>query len=174
MAKLPTNWKQKYLKSQAEARTKKVSTISPIEVRNGTKKSLQKALAEAADEDEDEENEISTQVANDVEQRLFDLYGISQEYKSAVRTRLVSLKSKNSTIAVELLCGAIEPKAFAEYTVEQLKSDQRKKEEQALKEENLRQATMEKPTKEDINMYKDGRDREKWGVSRSAAAIDDD
>ncbi|AOW03926.1 transcription factor S-II, central domain-domain-containing protein [Yarrowia lipolytica] len=173
MAKLPTNWKQKYLKSQAEARTKKVSAISPMEVRNGTKKSLQKALAEAADEDE-EDDEISTQVANEVEQRLFDLYGISPEYKSAVRTRLVSLKSKNSTIAVELLCGAIEPQAFAEYTVEQLKSDQRKKEEQALKDENLRQATMEKPTKEDINMYKDGRDREKWGVSRSAAAIDDD
>lgn len=173
MPKLPTNWKQKYLKSQAEARTKKVATISPTEIRNGSTKSLQKALAEAAEDDESD-SEISTQVAKDVEQCLFDAHGLSTEYKSAVRTRLVSLKNKNSTVALELLCGAIEPKDFAEYTVEQLKSDQRKKEEQLLKEENLRQATMEKPTFEDINMYKDGRDREKWGVSRSAAALDDD
>lgn len=43
---------------------------------------------------------------------------------------------------------------------------------ETIKQENIRLATLHEPLPEDISVLKDGRDREKWGVEKSAAAVD--
>lgn len=42
-----------------------------------------------------------------------------------------------------------------------------------LKQESIRQSTIDELGPADISALKDGRTREKWGVEKSAAAIDE-
>jgi hypothetical protein len=52
-------------------------------------------------------------------------------------------------------------------------SEKLRKENEKLKKESMRQSTIEEAGPADISAYNDGRTREKWGVEKSAAAIDE-
>lgn len=162
------------LKKRKE-QVKRMTRVAPDpdqikDVRDATAAKLRQALS-GSKEDEPEE---AHKVAEEIEQVLFEANnGIDNEYRATFRRLLISLKNKNTHFSEKLLNGDISAREFATKKVEQLKSPEQKVKDQQLRSEALEQAISHEILPENIKQVHDGRDREKWGVSRSAAAIDD-
>lgn len=92
-----------------------------------------------------------------------------------MRAHLMTLKNKNNDMRDRILTGEISPDDFAHMSSAEMASRKQKEEDEKLQEKNLQMAIIH-PEDGPANILeikaKDGRDREKWGIGSSAAAID--
>ncbi|KAK9475878.1 transcription factor S-II, central domain-containing protein [Lipomyces japonicus] len=117
------------------------------------------------------------ELSRQIEAELFTACNglVSTEYKSAIRARFVSLKNKNNDLRDKILSGQVSPARFARMTSEEMATKERNVANQELKMQALQNSII-KPTLPETILEikkKDSREREKWGMSSSAAAIDD-
>jgi hypothetical protein len=115
-----------------------------------------------------------SEIASEIEGAMYLNHpNIDNNYKSDFRRLLTSLKDPNTHFIQLLLDGRIDGTKFANLSVQELMPVDRRQSIESIKQENIRLSTLHEPLPEDISAMKDGRDREKWGVEKSAAAIDE-
>ncbi|ODQ66666.1 hypothetical protein NADFUDRAFT_50576 [Nadsonia fulvescens var. elongata DSM 6958] len=148
----------------------------------------------------DSEVDRITKIATQIEKTLFEatLNDICY-YKSAFRAHFLALRrsirsngsqspstksvgeqSQSSSVTScekdfchQLLTGRISPKVFGKMSTKDLRSYSLMQLDNTHIQENLR-VKIVTPLPKTIQAYNDGRDREKWGVGKSAAAVDSD
>ncbi|KAK9472287.1 transcription factor S-II, central domain-containing protein [Dipodascopsis tothii] len=115
---------------------------------------------------------LSQKIEDEIYKACADSVGA--DYKTSMRSRLVNIKDKKNDLKDRLLDGRVTPAEFARMSTEQMSTVERRKEDEALRQQALRQSIVQQVTVESILdlKEKDGRTREKWGVSSSAAAVD--
>ncbi|GME92739.1 unnamed protein product [[Candida] boidinii] len=115
------------------------------------------------------------EAAQKYEMGLFDLHKKNiDEYKVKFRKDFMAIKNKNTKFAEDILSGLIEPKRLAETPPNELYSAKQKLENSQLREKELK-ASIGEVLPENINKVKDQTIvSEKWGISGSLAAVDDD
>lgn len=154
-----------------------VHTDEIEEVRSATRQKLQELLAEpAGPPDQQRDSGLSAEsIAREIEAQLFENNNdsVNANYRSGFRRLFTCLKDPRADFAARLRSGDLAGREFATKPVEELKSKDQKDTESRIKKENIEKAVSQTMLPETIQQVMDGRDREKWGVSRSAAALDD-
>lgn len=150
--------------------------IDEAEIREATRERLRELLS--SDTPKDDNRKLSKtqplKLAKTIEETLHNTYKRhTSEYKASFRRLYVSLKSSSLPFKVQLLSGDLDPADFALKSADELKGKERQSKDESMKKEEMRLSVGQQLLPETVNQIKDGRDREKWGVSRSAAAIDD-
>jgi len=156
-------------------RTSQPSPVSTDSVREKCQSVLFAALREGS-----ESNSMSTskikELCCQIETEIFKVCSnsIGNDYKTSMRSHLVNLKDKRNDLRERLLSGEVCPSAFARMSTEDMSTAERKKQDEELRQRALEQSIVTRTTTESIVEAKlqDGREREKWGVSASAAAVD--
>lgn len=110
-------------------------------------------------------------LAISVEKDILARNGNAADYRKSIRSHLLALRDSENPLRENLLCGHIEPRQFADMSANDMVSPMRSKKDAEIRDRELK-AHITKPLEIDINVLKDGRTREKWGVSESAAAVD--
>lgn len=152
------------------------SNIDELEIREATKERFRELLSNDASKDQIKKpsNNQPLQLAKSIEETLHNTYKAhTSEYKASFRRLYVSLKSTSLPFKTQLLSGDLDPVSFALKSADELKGKDRLSKDETMKKEEMRMSVGVQLLPETVNQVKDGRDREKWGVSRSAAAIDD-
>lgn len=144
------------------------------EIRNTTRLRLADVLKVDVEVRPQNFNEHVDRIARDIENSLNAKYAApSASYRMGFRRLYLNFKNKANRSKLDLLNGTLNASEFAKLSPEELKSQKQKARDDALKEENMRQSVGVQLLPENVNFIKDGRDREKWGVSKSSAAVDD-
>lgn len=150
------------------------ASIDTEEVRSATRLRLAEVLKADLEVKLQSPNEHVDRIARDIESSLNSQHAApSASYKAGFRRLYSNLKNKTNQSKKALLEGNLNAVDFATLSPEELKTQQQKARDEEMKKEGLRQSVGIQLLPENVNYIKDGRDREKWGVSRSAAAIDD-
>lgn len=137
-------------------------------------KFMQVLLDKTTKEEQDSgAREKAEQLATKIESHMYSQHNeIDDAYRTNFRRLWVSLKDRNTEFASKLMSGELKPEDFASSSVEELKSDYRRKSDADTKLEAIRRCTISEVLPEDIVAVKDGRETQKWGMGRSAASID--
>ncbi|KAK9385977.1 transcription factor S-II, central domain-containing protein [Lipomyces mesembrius] len=112
-----------------------------------------------------------------IEEEIYKANGanIGPKYKSSMRSHLVNLKNKKNDLRERILTGEVSPQKFAVMSTEEMSTRERIKEDELLKQRNLEAHILSQNNMPsnilDVKLH-DGRERGKWGVTKSAAAID--
>ncbi|KAK9367365.1 transcription factor S-II, central domain-containing protein [Lipomyces kononenkoae] len=112
-----------------------------------------------------------------VEEEIYKSNGanIGARYKASMRSRLINLKNKKNDLRERILSGEVSPQKFAIMSTEEMSTRERIKEDELLKQRNLEAHIISQENMPDNILtvkLQDGRERGKWGVTTSAAAID--
>lgn len=157
----------------------KNSAVSPVpeqvdEVRSATRDKLQELITVSA-KPLAKLNELVPPIALEIEEQLFEdsEEKVDAKYRSGFRRLFTCLRDSRAGFADMLVAKEISGREFAKKPVDELKRRDQQDKESQIKKENIDKAIGQTMLPETIQQIKDGRDREKWGVSRSAAAIDD-
>uniref|UniRef100_A0A060TEC5 ARAD1D14278p n=1 Tax=Blastobotrys adeninivorans TaxID=409370 RepID=A0A060TEC5_BLAAD len=145
------------------------------ETRTKIRKNLETKLSIGETLPTDRELVSASAVAQEIEAAVFQDHNehIDDEYKATIRRIMICLGDAKTGYRHRLLTKDIDGAEFARLSVNEMKSSERRNSDENLKKEGIRRATIAEVLPEDINKIKDGRDREKWGVTHSAASIDD-
>lgn len=109
-----------------------------------------------------------------IEEALHEKYNASTPlYKINSRRIYFTLKNAEENFRQKLLDGEMKAEEFVARPSVDLKSERQQEADKIMKEYEMKQRITEQLLPENVNQVKDGRDREKWGVSKSAAAVDD-
>lgn len=142
-------------------------------VRNATKTKFEELLSEPHLESVKSPIKSPNEVATEIECAIYLKHlNIDRNYKSDFRRLVISLKDRKTQFIELLLDGKIEGTKFANLSSQELMSVDLRQNIETIKQENIRLSTLQESLPEDISAFKDGRDREKWGVEKSAAALD--
>ncbi|KAK9459529.1 transcription factor S-II, central domain-containing protein [Lipomyces oligophaga] len=150
------------------------------EVEHATREKCRKAIQTALIPNEDEKLEAdhqlsSDQLAAEIEETIYRQgCNVGLKYKTSMRSHLMTLKDKTNPLRADILCGQVSGSRFALMTVPEMTSQSMKEKDEKLKEYGMQMAIKESTSEQsilDIKM-RDGRERGKWGVSSSAAAVD--
>lgn len=113
-------------------------------------------------------------MGKDLEEALHKKYdAVTPVYKSNFRRLYFTLKTAEENFRQKLLDGEMKAEEFVSKPIADLKSERQHQADEVMKKYERDQRVTEQLLPENVNQVKDGRDREKWGVSRSAAAVDD-
>lgn len=164
---------EKRKKQLAAARVGNVTNIDVMETREATKQKIIELLEKPVD-DSNEKLIKPMKLAAAIESALNkNHHAPSQAYKASFRRIYMALKGEESHFRDQLRRGELAPETFANLSSEELKSKKQQEIDRELRDKEMKNAVGKQLLPENVNYIKDGRDREKWGVSRSAAAIDD-
>ena len=142
-----------------------LSTEQTNDVRAATRAKLSEILGDTSQH---------SAVAQEIEEQLFDSNkGINANYRSGFRRLFTCLRDPKTGFIERLNSGELSGREFASKPIDELKSQSQRDQEDEIKRENIQKSVGHTMLPETISQMKDGRDREKWGVSRSAAALDD-
>ncbi|GMM50765.1 hypothetical protein DASB73_017230 [Starmerella bacillaris] len=120
------------------------------------------------------EDDQSKKMGKDLENALNEKYQAPTPiYKSNFRRLHFTLKNAEENFRDKLLKGEMKVEEFVSKPSKDLKSERQLAADEIMKKYERDQRVTEQLLPENVNQVKDGRDREKWGVSKSAAAIDD-
>jgi len=149
------------------------TSIDVIELRAATKQKLAELLERSPKKAHDlvAPMKLATAIESTLQK---DHKAPSGAYKSAFRRLYTCLKNEKAPLRDQLRLGELSPDTFARMSTEELKSEEQRHTDKDLIEKSMKNSVGQQLLPENVNQIKDGRDREKWGVSRSAAAIDDD
>lgn len=144
------------------------------EARTATRDKLQKLITDSAKPSPDLK-ELVPSIASEIEEQLFEdsEEKVDAKYRAGFRRLFTCLRDSRAGFANMLIAKDISGREFAKKPADELKRRDQLEKESQIKKENIDRAIGQTMLPETIQQIKDGRDREKWGVSRSAAAIDD-
>ncbi|AOA61404.1 hypothetical protein PP7435_CHR1-0811 [Komagataella phaffii CBS 7435] len=115
-----------------------------------------------------------TGIATAYERELYSKHNRDlKNYRTTFRKNLIAIKNQDIAFILDLLNGRICIKSFVNYSVEDLLSVKQKSIHKKLNQENLKHAISKRILPETINEIKSSFVVEKWGVSKSASAIED-
>ncbi|KAK9372322.1 transcription factor S-II, central domain-containing protein [Lipomyces chichibuensis] len=151
-------------------------TVSPAIEKNNRQK-CQLAIESAFKESPASDNVDVKELSAAIEEEIYKANGanIGPKYKSSMRSHLVNLKNKKNDLRERILSGEVSPQKFAVMSTEEMSTRERIKEDELLKQRNLEAHIISQNSMPsnilDVKLH-DGRERGKWGVTTSAAAID--
>ncbi|KAK9465457.1 transcription factor S-II, central domain-containing protein [Lipomyces arxii] len=112
-----------------------------------------------------------------IEETIYAANGanVSTLYKASIRSHIFNLKDKRNNLRNRLLEGDLTPERFAKMSAKDMASADQNEEDERLRKESLQRTILSADNLPnnilEVKM-KDGRERGKWGVTSSAAAID--
>ncbi|KAK9315431.1 transcription factor S-II, central domain-containing protein [Lipomyces starkeyi] len=151
-------------------------TVSLAGEKNNRQK-CQLAIESAIKESPASNNVDVRELSAAIEEEIYKANGanIGPKYKSSMRSHLVNLKNKKNNLRERILAGEVSPQKFAVMSTEEMSTRERIEEDELLKQRNLEAHILSQNSMPsnilDVKLH-DGRERGKWGVTTSAAAID--
>ncbi|KAK9359801.1 transcription factor S-II, central domain-containing protein [Lipomyces starkeyi] len=151
-------------------------TVSLASEKNNRQK-CQLAIESAIKESPASNNVDVREISAAIEEEIYKANGanIGPKYKSSMRSHLVNLKNKKNDLRERILDGEVSPQKFAVMSTEEMSTRERIEEDELLKQRNLEAHILSQNSMPsnilDVKLH-DGRERGKWGVTTSAAAID--
>ncbi|KAK7204873.1 transcription factor S-II, central domain-containing protein [Myxozyma melibiosi] len=167
--------------AMSKRRSSRVTVAAPAapsrETEENTRAKTTEVLAAALRESEKAVGIDVDEMAKEIEQEIYKTCGanIGTGYKISMRAHLMTLKNKKNDLRERMLAGEVKPAEFAHMSSQEMTSREQKAQDEKLQEKNLQMAILhpeDGPATILEIKAKDGRDREKWGVGSSAAAID--
>ncbi|KAK9318753.1 transcription factor S-II, central domain-containing protein [Lipomyces orientalis] len=152
------------------------TTVS-LAVEKSNRQKCESAIESALRESPASQNVDVRVISSAIEEEIYKANGanIGPKYKTSMRSHLVNLKNKKNDLRERVLCGEISPQKFANMSTEDMSTRERIKEDELLKQRNLEAHIISQDDAPsnilDVKLQ-DGRERGKWGVTTSAAAID--
>ncbi|KAK9236293.1 transcription factor S-II, central domain-containing protein [Lipomyces kononenkoae] len=152
------------------------ATVSPA-IEKTNRQKCQLAIESAFNESPASNNVDVKALSSAIEEEIYKSSGanIGGKYKTSMRSHLINLKNKKNDLRERILCGELSPQKFAVMSTEEMSTRERIKEDELLKQRNLEAHIISQENMPnsilDIKLL-DGRERGKWGVTTSAAAVD--
>lgn len=108
-------------------------------------------------------DEILLSLARSIEQCLYSEFGsVDVKYKAKFRSKYLNLKDKsNPTLREALLSGVLSPSRFCSMTAQEMASDERRKLNEQMQEQNLKNARAAQDAVAETDQFKCGRCKER-------------